>query len=112
MKPRVMPIPPWSDTRSPDLRNRSMMTIQNGAVATSSAASPLGTHNSAQTTPRLPAPTSRNPINARLASVRKSTGMRWPRIFASPSITRPAMTKRVPESSSGGTVSSAMAMPR
>ena len=89
-----------------------MMAIQNGAVATSSAASPLGTHCSAQTTARLPTPTSRNPINARFANVRRSTGMRWPRIFAIPSITRPAMTKREPVSSSGGMVSSAMAMPR
>jgi hypothetical protein len=50
-----------------------MIAIQNGAVATSSAARPLGTHCSAQTTARLPTPTIRKPTSARFASVRRST---------------------------------------
>ncbi len=89
-----------------------MMAIQNGAVATRSAAMPLGTHCSAHTTARLPMPTMRNPTSVRFATVRKSRGIFSPRHAAMPSMNTPATTKRMHVSNSGGIVSMAMRMAR
>ncbi len=68
--------------RSPPARSASKSVAQNGAVATRSAAMPLGTHCSAQTTLRLPMPTRSAPTTAISRRTRRSRGRRSPRSVA------------------------------
>ena len=58
---------------SPSRLNASTPIIQNGTVATVTAAMPLGTHCSAQMTPPLPMQIVRKPMNARPSHCERGT---------------------------------------
>ena len=62
-----------ADSGSPSRLNASMPIIQNGTVATVTAAMPLGTHCSAQITPPLPMQIVRKPMTARPSHCERGT---------------------------------------
>ncbi len=61
VKPSAKPSALARERRSPSARHASIAAIQNGEQATITAASPLGTVSSAQTTPPFPSPIIKNP---------------------------------------------------
>ena len=71
--------------------SESMPTIQNGVIATSSAANPLGIVCSAQTRPPLPNPSSRMPSTASRPHARGG-GIVSPRALSTATSSAPART--------------------
>jgi hypothetical protein len=84
-----------------------MATIQNGIAATSTAARPLGTVNSAQTTAPLPKPSNRTPRSAS-AGHERGEGSGSPRAATAAMRSAPAAVQRNPAMRKGGIVSSAI----
>jgi hypothetical protein len=112
MNPMSIPTAPRTPMRSPPLRADSRIAAQNGAVATSNAAIPLGTHCSAQTTARFPTQTRRNPTISTSRSSLGSRGNFSPRTDAMTRRISPAAVKRDPVRSIGVMVSTATRMAR
>jgi hypothetical protein len=111
-KPTAIPNSPRKPARSPSFCKRSSAAAQKGEVATRSAAIPLGTHISAQTTAPFPTPSSRRPTTPRLNHSRPM-GRRAFRCRLMMKKSRPpAMRKRSPAKSVGCIVSSPTAIAR
>ena len=89
----------------------SRPVIQNGEAATMTAATPLGTHCSAQMTPPLPRPIIRKPINAKRGQC-AGAGRRSPRARRMAASRTPAPVYRIAPMSAGGMVSRATRMAR
>src|SRR5262245_19460646 len=110
-KPRIRPAMRLPVIGPPSNMNRSVPTIQNGMAATRTAVSPLGTVCSAQTTPPLPTPFIRTPTSAYEGHEARE-GSFTPRAIRPPVSKLPAMSQRNDAIRNGGTVSSAMRIPR
>ena len=104
--PSASPIKPRRESRSPRKTKVSSTINQIGVTATISAASPVGTHCSAQARPPLAATSSRHPIVAsRIASFKVMRTVR-PMAAHAASISGPAIRNRRAHITAGGRCSS------
>ena len=103
-KPTATPASVPRCTRSRPMVER-MSTSHSGTEAMSSAASPAGTSRSATVTRPLPPAGSSRPTSPAAARLRGATRTRCPRAARNASMATPAIAKRAPAPSSGGTSS-------
>ena len=91
--------------------DKGYLHIQNGEAATMTAVSPLGTDNSANTTPPLPSTSNRNPRSSALGQYDRASG-RSPRRAMYAASSEPAIVHRRPPISIGGSASRLTRIPR